>query len=160
MLINVKVFVGVEEEQAQIGEGPGVGIDVRWFLVRLVVFENRQDLLILERLAGEFLHQGTGDGLGVFHGLGLVLGIVAVVLREILNPKIRRPAEISKKLGITPLGTIPFVDTPGERWRQRGLRSAALVVVIAGIVGALIFIDRQVSPLDQIAQKVLRQGRL
>ncbi|MGR3372935.1 GumC family protein [Pseudooceanicola nanhaiensis] len=93
-------------------------------------------------------------------GLGLVLGIVAVVLREILNPKIRRPAEISKKLGITPLGTIPFVDTPGERWRQRGLRSAALVVVIAGIVGALIFIDRQVSPLDQIAQKVLRQGRL
>lgn len=93
-------------------------------------------------------------------GGGLMLGLAAVVLKELLNPKIRRPSEISKKLGITPLGTIPFVETPGERWRQRGLRGATLVVVIAGIVGALIFIDRQVSPLEQLAQKVLREGRL
>ena len=50
-------------------------------------------------------------------GLGAALGFI--VLWEMLNRSIRRPVELSQRLGIQPIITIPYIRTAGERrWRR------------------------------------------
>lgn len=55
-------------------------------------------------------------------GLGLAGGIAAglgfVVLLELLNRSIRRPAELARVLQAQPLAAIPYIRLPGERSRR------------------------------------------
>jgi capsular polysaccharide biosynthesis protein len=46
---------------------------------------------------------------------GLALSFAIVVLLEILNKTIRRPAELIQMLQAQPLAVIPFIDTPYEQ---------------------------------------------
>lgn len=94
----------------------------------------------------------AGGG-GVF---GVLLGLGLVVLLEVFNRSIRRPEELTAKLGITPLATIPYIEGPGYRWR-RGLRIVLLVVVLLGIPAAIYAVHTYYQPLDLIAQKIMNK---
>lgn len=85
---------------------------------------------------------------------GLVLGFGLVVLLEILNTSIRRPIDLVRGLNITPIGTIPYIRTPGERrWRRFAVGGLFLAVVL-GLPAVLYAIDTYYQPLDILLAKV------
>ncbi|TMV92344.1 hypothetical protein FGG78_08085 [Thioclava sp. BHET1] len=66
-------------------------------------------------------------------GAGFVLGLVLIMVRELLKPGLRRPEDLTAKLGITPFATLPYVYTAADkaqRRRQRLMSSGAVVVVV------------------------------
>lgn len=87
-------------------------------------------------------------GAGVAGGLGLGLGFV--VLLELLNRSIRRPSEISSRLGIQPLATIPYIRSPGERRWKRGVVIGLLLLLGIGLPALLFAIHTFYLPLDLI----------
>lgn len=93
---------------------------------------------------------------GVFGGIILGLGLVALI--EILKSGIRRPADLTKGLGIAPFSTLPYVRSPGETLRRRTLVAGALIGAIAAVAGGLWATDTFYMPLDllllQIQQKL------
>jgi polysaccharide chain length determinant protein (PEP-CTERM system associated) len=86
-------------------------------------------------------------------GIGMAVGIF--VLMEILNQAVRRPAEITRALGIEPLATIPYITTRSQRLMRIALRVAALFLVIVGLPAGLWAIDSYFIPLDQLATDIL-----
>ena len=90
----------------------------------------------------------AGAGAGLFAGLGIV------VLLEVLNKAIRRPTDLTRSLGITPIATISYISTPGERLRRRGIWLIVLLIAAAGIPAALGYVHYQVMPLDLVFDKI------
>ena len=89
--------------------------------------------------------------------LGLILGLALVFVLEFLNKAIRRPVEITKGLGITPIATIPYVRTPMEHVIRRAGFVAALAVVVVGIPAILYAIHTYYMPLDLIYDRVAQK---
>lgn len=87
--------------------------------------------------------------------MGILLGLGLVVLLEVLNQSIRRPEDLTGKLGITPLATIPYIRTPGEMIRQRGLKLAWIVVILVGVPAAVYAVHTYYQPLDLIAERIM-----
>jgi polysaccharide chain length determinant protein (PEP-CTERM system associated) len=92
---------------------------------------------------------------GVAAGAGLAFAFF--MLMEFLNRTVRRPAEVTSGLGITPLATIPFIETAFHRRMRRTAQIAALAAVIIGVPAALWAIDTYYLPLDLLAQRLLGQ---
>lgn len=92
---------------------------------------------------------------GVFGGLGI--GIALIALLEILNRAVRRPSEITAKLGIVMLATVPYIETHRQIRSRRLVAFCAVTVVVLAVAGGLWFIDTRVVPLDQAFQRVLQQ---
>jgi uncharacterized protein involved in exopolysaccharide biosynthesis len=90
-------------------------------------------------------------------GGGIVLGAVLVMLLELLNRSIRRPAELTRKLGITPFATLPYVRTRAETTRRRALTALALVVVLVGIPVGLWAMNRYYLPVDMVIERGLKK---
>lgn len=64
-------------------------------------------------------------------GLGAGLGLV--FLMEMLNRSIRRPVDLSNRLGIQPFATLPYIRTREEiRWK-RGVVGGVLACILAAI---------------------------
>jgi len=89
----------------------------------------------------------AGVGGGIVAGLGLVL------LMELLNRSIRRPGELTRRLGITPFATLPYMRTRTEAARRRALIGLALVLVLAGIPLGLWAMNRYYMPLDMVIER-------
>lgn len=89
---------------------------------------------------------------------GSALAAVFFVLTELLNRSIRRPADLTRGLGVQPLATIPFLEEEGARRRRRVLRILFVIVALAAIPVALWAVHTQVMPLEVVADKIL--GRL
>jgi polysaccharide chain length determinant protein (PEP-CTERM system associated) len=85
---------------------------------------------------------------GVVGGIGLA-GWVFFLL-EVVNRTVRRPIEISRALGIEPIGIVPYISTRSERMARLSLRFAMLVLIIAGIPAGLWAIDSFFVPLDEV----------
>jgi protein tyrosine kinase modulator len=83
---------------------------------------------------------------GVVGGIGGGLGFI--VLMEMLNRSIRRPVELTSKLGIQPFATIPYIRTPGEIRRKRRIVIGALVLIGVAIPAGLIALHTYYLPLD------------
>lgn len=92
---------------------------------------------------------GVGGGIGL--GLGLVL------LLELLNSAIRRPVDLTAKLGITPFATIPYMRTTQEVRRRRSIIMGALLTVLIGIPAVLWAIHSYYMPLDLLMDRVLNK---
>jgi len=90
---------------------------------------------------------------GVVGGLGAGLGFV--VLLEMLNRSIRRPLELSERLGIEPFATIPYIRTVGEARRKRSLVVLAIVLVAVAIPAALFAVHTFYLPLDLVFSELL-----
>ena len=88
-------------------------------------------------------------------GVGLAGGFF--LLLEMLNQTVRRPTDIVKHLGITPLATIPRIETIGQKRWRRGLQIAASLVVMASVPLILWAIDSYFMPLDLLFEKVMNR---
>ena len=90
---------------------------------------------------------------GIVGGLGAGLGFV--VLLEMLNRSIRRPLDLSEKLGLEPFATVPYIRTAGEVRRKRSLVVLALVLVAVAIPAALLAVHTLYLPLDLVFSELL-----
>lgn len=88
-------------------------------------------------------------------GVGLALAAGFFLLMEVLNRTVRRPIEITKRLGITPLAVLPYIESRRDRFLRRSLRIAAALIVLAGVPAALWAVDTYYLPLDLLADRVL-----
>lgn len=89
---------------------------------------------------------------GVLIGLGLAAGFF--VLLELLNQTIRRSEDIMRALDVTPLATLPPIETKADkRWRRAKL-VVSILVVTAAVPTALWAIDTYYMPLDLLFEKI------
>jgi uncharacterized protein involved in exopolysaccharide biosynthesis len=88
-------------------------------------------------------------------GLGLALGLGMVLLLELLSAGVRRPVEITSKLGITPFATLPYLRTRGELLRRRVIIGAAFALALAGVPLSLWLLHTQYMPLDLIVDGLM-----
>ncbi|MCB4379974.1 hypothetical protein FZX02_05790 [Synechococcus sp. MU1644] len=89
--------------------------------------------------------------------IGMGLALAYFVLLEILNQKVRHPAELQARFQIMPIGVIPYLDSRAERWRRRSVQLAVLAAVIVGVPAALYYVHTELVPLEIIANRVLAQ---
>jgi succinoglycan biosynthesis transport protein ExoP len=92
-------------------------------------------------------------GAGIAGGIGAGLGFI--VLLELLNRSIRRPVELSGKLGIQPFATIPYIRTRRETRVKRGIIAAALALIVLGIPALLFAVHTYYLPLDLLGRQVI-----
>lgn len=91
-------------------------------------------------------------GAGAF--IGFIIGTGVVVALEMLNRAIRRPLDLTRGLGISPLVTIPYIRTRREIFMTR-LKAVAIPVVVTGIAAASLFaVDQFVMPLDLVLDRI------
>ena len=73
------------------------------------------------------------------------------------NRAIRRPVDLTNRLGITPFGTLPYMRTAGEARRRTLIITFAMFVAIAGIPLVLLAINTFYMPLDLLIDRVVNQ---
>lgn len=88
-------------------------------------------------------------------GGGFALGLAFIVLLELLNAGVRRPVEITNKLGITPLATLPYMRTRREIWLRRTIILSVLSALLIGIPLALWALHTYYLPLDLLIENML-----
>jgi uncharacterized protein involved in exopolysaccharide biosynthesis len=86
--------------------------------------------------------------------VGLLLGIALALGLELLNNSIRRPVEITSKLGITPLATIPYMRTPMEMVARRAMLTAVFLFIVVGVPTLLYAVHTYYLPLDLIYDRI------
>ena len=94
---------------------------------------------------------GAGIGLGFFAGIGLI------VLIELLKGAIRRPADITARLGITPFATLPYLRTAGQVRRRRTIIGLGFALVLLAIPAGLWVVHTQVMPLDLLLNRMMQK---
>jgi polysaccharide chain length determinant protein (PEP-CTERM system associated) len=90
---------------------------------------------------------------GIASGFALAAGLF--LLLELLNNAIRRPAELTTALGITPFAVLPYMPTKQELGRRRMIW---MVLIIGGVVlvaATLWAVQTYYLPLDLVVTKVL-----
>lgn len=87
-------------------------------------------------------------------GAGFMVGLALIVVLELMNTAIRRPVDLTNKLGITPFGTVPLIRTRWEVVRRQTIIFAAFAVAIVMIPAFLWLIHAQVMPLDVILDRI------
>lgn len=88
---------------------------------------------------------------------GLALGLALVMLLEVLNRGIRRPDELTTRLGITAFTTLPYMETTGEVRLRRLRKTAVLVAVLGVMLGLLWAVNGYYMPLDLLLDRVVKQ---
>lgn len=86
---------------------------------------------------------------------GIALASAYFVLLELLNRTIRRPAEMMSRFNITPITSIPYMESRQRRFMRRsGLIGASLFALVS-VPLALWYIDSNYLPLEILVQKGL-----
>ena len=95
-------------------------------------------------------------------GGGIILAAAIFVLLELLNRTVRRPVEMVSRMGITPFGTIPYIDTRAEIFRRRLIATSAAIAVIAGPILVVyllhIYVTPMNAPISAVASKIGLEG--
>ncbi|EIE49058.1 lipopolysaccharide biosynthesis [Citreicella sp. 357] len=90
---------------------------------------------------------------------GLVLGMALIALIELLNGTVRRPSEITAKLGIEALATVPYIYTYHQLRRRRRVLAVSVTVAVLLLGGGLWLVDSQVMPLGRAFEMVVARAR-
>jgi uncharacterized protein involved in exopolysaccharide biosynthesis len=88
---------------------------------------------------------------------GIALGLAVILLMEVLNTAIRRPQDLTMKLGITPFATLPLLRTPDQVRRRRLIILAAFAAAILAIPAGLWALDTFYRPLDLLIDQILNR---
>jgi len=88
---------------------------------------------------------------------GLGLGAGLVLLLELLNRSIQRPADLASRLGIATFGTIPYIRTRRESGTRRGIIAAALLTAMLGIPAALYAVHVFYLPMDLLIERAMEK---
>lgn len=94
---------------------------------------------------------------GGFGGIAAGLGIV--ILLELLNRSIHRPADLAARLGIQPLASIPYIETRRESARRRVILTVMFLLVALGIPALLFAVHTYYLPLDLLIGRILAKIR-
>ena len=94
---------------------------------------------------------GGGSIFGIMAGLGFV------VLLEMLNRAIRRPEDLVRALGVSPIATIPYVQTRGEVFARRGRKLILTLLILIGVPAIVYAIHTFYKPLDTIAEQIMNK---
>lgn len=90
-------------------------------------------------------------------GGGLFLGLAFVALMELLNKGIRRPVDLTNRLGITPFATLPYYRTKAELIRRRMIIFGILGFFLIAIPVGLWAIDTYVMSIDRLIDTITRR---
>lgn len=85
-------------------------------------------------------------------GVGLAAGFALVFLLEFLNRSIRRPVELSDRLGVTPIGVLPYIRTSRESLTKRTIILAILALLLIVVPALLFYIHSTIRPLDVLIE--------
>ena len=83
--------------------------------------------------------------------------VLLVVGLELLNNTVRRPVDLVKSLGITPLATIPYLRTRRQKIRRRVGQIAMILLVAAAVPSIIYAVHTYYLPLDLIADRVMNK---
>ena len=86
--------------------------------------------------------------------VGIMAGIAAIFLLEMMNRSVRRATDLTRNLGITPLATFPYTRTPRQAAQRRAIIAATTLGVVLGIPALLYFIHTFYLPLDLIIDRI------
>ncbi len=87
-------------------------------------------------------------------GGGMMLGLGMVLLLELRNAGIRRPVDLTTRLGIAPFATLPYYRTEGEILRRRSVIVGVLGTLLIGIPAGLWAMHTWYMPLDQLLDTI------
>jgi polysaccharide chain length determinant protein (PEP-CTERM system associated) len=87
-------------------------------------------------------------------GAGVAAGFALIFLLELLNRSIRRPVELTDRLGVTPLAVLPYIRTEREAVTKR--------LVVLGLIGFLLivfpvtlfYVHTALYPLDGLIEPI------
>ncbi|MEM8629719.1 MAG: Wzz/FepE/Etk N-terminal domain-containing protein [Pseudomonadota bacterium] len=95
-------------------------------------------------------------------GGGTILGFLAalciVLILELANRTVRRPADLTVNLGITPLATLPFVRTRRDIVLRRAMIGSVLVAIVCGVPALLFAVHTFYMPLDLLVDKIMTEA--
>lgn len=92
---------------------------------------------------------------GAALGLGLAGGYF--MLLEFLNRTVRRPMELVNRFQVTPITSIPYMESRSHRAMRRLALLFATLVVLVGVPYGLWYVDTNFMPLDLIVTKALNK---
>lgn len=84
--------------------------------------------------------------MGFAAGVGLAGALF--MLLEILNGTIRRPVDITSRLGTPAFGTVPYIPTTREVFARRAVILASFLIPFAGAAAGLYLVHQYYLPLD------------
>ena len=87
--------------------------------------------------------------------LGLLAGIGLIVLIEVLNRSIRRPEDLVRALGISPIATLPYIQTRREAVLRRGRKLLFALIILMGVTASVYGVHTFYQPLDLIAERIM-----
>lgn len=90
-------------------------------------------------------------------GAGIVAGLALVMLLELLNRSIRRPIELTNRLGITPLAVLPYLRTEREILMRRMTVLGIVAFLVVVIPATLYAVHTFVTPLDVLMEPALNK---
>src|SRR5690606_27630715 len=73
---------------------------------------------------------------------GVAAGGGLIVLLEMMNGTVRRPADLVARMGMSPIATIPYLSTRREIFQRRIGQVAMVVLVILIVPAALAAVNR------------------
>jgi polysaccharide chain length determinant protein (PEP-CTERM system associated) len=94
-------------------------------------------------------------GAGAVIGVGL--GSALIFLLEFLNQAIRRPVDLERQLGVTPIATLPYIRTRREIIWKRLLLVALLALVIIGGPAIIYSVHTFLMPIDLIVDRIVSE---
>lgn len=87
-------------------------------------------------------------------GIGGLLSIGLVLLLELLNRSVRRPVELAHSLGITPFGTIPYMESVDEARHRRAVLTGVTVGVALLVPIGLYLVHINLMPMGTLLAKI------
>lgn len=83
-------------------------------------------------------------------GVGLLLGLVAIALKELLSTGIRRPEDLQRHLGIAAFATLPYLSAPEDARRRRRNIVVSGSMVGGAFIAVVVLFSAFYMPLDRL----------
>ncbi len=83
----------------------------------------------------------------------IILAFGLVWLLEMINPVMRCPSQMKRRLDLRPVVAIPYIATPWERMRKRLVYVGSIAGILLAAPFVLEAVNEYVMPLEEIAEK-------